>query len=130
MPHEIRPSLKGVSACVIGTWDADLVDELVPGEHDHVFDKNRTSAFYGTGMEAVLRNLDIRTLVVCGVTSSMCVESTVRDAGQRDYRTFVVSDAIGELDRQRHDGALVTMAYMFAHVVMVHEVLADWGMES
>ncbi len=130
MPHEIRPSLKGVSACVIGTWDAALVDELVPGEHDHVFDKNRTSAFYGTGMEAVLRNLDIRTLVVCGVTSSMCVESTVRDAGQRDYRTFVVSDAIGELDRQRHDGALVTMAYMFAHVVMVHEVLADWGMES
>ncbi len=130
MPHEIRPALKGVRACVVGTWDAELVDELVPEERDYIFDKNRTSAFYNMGMETVLRNLDIRTLVICGVTSSMCVESTVRDAGQRDYRTFVVSDAIGEIDRARHDAALVAMAYMFAHVVKVDEVLKDWGIDG
>ncbi|MYF06663.1 MAG: cysteine hydrolase, partial [Rhodospirillaceae bacterium] len=72
----------------------------------------------------------ISTLVICGVTSSMCVESTVRDAGQRDYRTFVVADAIGELDQERHDAALVTMGYMFAHVVTVPDVLADWGIRD
>ena len=130
MPHEIRPALKNLRACVIGTWDAELVDELVPEERDYVFDKNRTSAFYNTGVETVLRNGNIRTLVVCGVTSSMCVESTVRDAGQRDYRTFVAADAIGELDRERHDAALVTMGYMFAHVVTVQDVLADWGIRD
>ena len=129
MPHEIRPDLKNVRACITGTWDADLVDELVPEERDYIFDKNRTSGFYNAGMETVLRNRDIRTLVICGVTSSMCVESTVRDAGQRDYRTFVVANAIGELDQERHDAALVAMAYMFAHVVKVEEVLAGWGIQ-
>ena len=127
MPHAIRPALKENRACVIGTWDAEIVSELAPEDRDYVFDKNRVSAFYNTGMETTLRSLDIRTVVVCGVTTSMCVESTVRDAGQRDYRTFVVADATGELDRARHDAALVSMGYMFAHVVSVDDVLAAWG---
>jgi ureidoacrylate peracid hydrolase len=127
MPHEIRPALKDLKACVDGTWDAELVPEFVPEARDHVFDKNRPSAFYNCGMESALRSLDMKTLVICGVTTNICVESTVRDAGQRDYRTFVVADATGELEQDRHDAALKSMAYFFAHLVTVADVVAAWA---
>lgn len=127
IPHEIRPALKNLMACVQETWDAELVSTFAPQARDHVFDKNRPSAFYNCGMETALRYLDISTLVVCGVTTNICVESTVRDAGQRDYRTFVVADATGELERDRHEAALKSMSYFFAHTVTVTDVLAAWS---
>lgn len=127
MPDEIRPALKDRGACVEGTWDAALVDAFRPGPEDYVFDKNRPSAFHNCPMESTLRNLDIQTLVIAGVTTNICVESTVRDAAHRDYRTFVVADATGELERDRHEGALKSMAYFFAHVVSVDDVVAAWG---
>lgn len=92
-----------------------------------MFDKNRPSAFHNCPMESTLRSLDVRTLVVSGVTTNICVESTVRDTAHRDYRTFVVADATGELERHRHEAALESMAYFFTHVVQVDEVLAAWG---
>lgn len=127
MPHSIRPVLKEHKACVQGTWDADLVEQFVPRENEYVFDKNRPSAFYNSGLETTLRYMDIETVVICGVTTNMCVESTVRDAGQRDYRTFVVADATGELEQDRHDAALKSMGYFFAHVVSTSEVINAWS---
>jgi ureidoacrylate peracid hydrolase len=120
--HELRPHLKDRRSLVKGEWDAELVDELRPRPGEFVVDKNRFSAFYGTSLESILRSLDIRTLVVCGVTTNMCVESTVRDAGQRDYRVYVVRDAVGELDPERHAHALRAMAFGFAYVVDREEV--------
>jgi ureidoacrylate peracid hydrolase len=122
--HELRPHLKDRRALVQGEWDAEIVDELRPRPGDFVVDKNRFSAFYGTSLESILRSLDIHTLVVCGVTTNMCVESTVRDAGQRDYRVYVVRDAVGELDSERHAHALRAMAFGFAYVVDREEVEA------
>jgi ureidoacrylate peracid hydrolase len=122
--HELRPHLKDRRALVQGEWDAEIVDELRPQPGDFVVDKNRFSAFYGTSLESILRSLDIHTLVVCGVTTNMCVESTVRDAGQRDYRVYVVRDAVGELDPERHVHALRAMAFGFAYVVERDEVEA------
>jgi ureidoacrylate peracid hydrolase len=127
IPHEKRPMLKDVATCVAGTWDAALVDEFVPRPEDFVLDKNRPSAFFNAPTDTYLRNLGIETLVVCGVTTSMCVESTVRDAGQMDYRTFVVRDATGELTKERHDASLVSMDYSFAHLVNTADVLKAWA---
>lgn len=125
--EEILPALREVGSLAAGTWDAALVDELVPDAADFVIDKNRYSAFYGTGLEPVLNSLHTRSVVVCGVTTNMCVETTARDASQRDYRTFVVADATGELDRARHDAALATIGFGFGAVVSTDEVLAAWS---
>lgn len=126
MAHEIRPGLKEVQSCVAGTWDAELTEEFSVEERDYCFDKSRPSAFFNCGIDTVLRNLHIATVVVCGVTTSICVESTVRDASQRDYRTFVVSDAVAEVDDSRHDASLVTMQYFFAHLIKVRDILSQW----
>ena len=120
--RELRPGLRERRSLVDGEWDAEIVPELTPRVDEFVVDKNRFSAFYGTSLDTILRSLDIRTLIVCGVTTNMCVESTVRDAGQRDYRVYVVRDAVGELDRTRHEHALAAMAFGFAYVVDRSEI--------
>lgn len=127
MASELIPDLKQARALMAGTWDVDVVDELRPAEDDIVIDKNRPSAFYGTILESVLHGLDASNLVVCGVTTNCCVETTVRDAGQRDYRAFVVEDAVAEYEDDRHEVALKSMGMLFAHLVTVQVVLDAWS---
>jgi len=130
LPGELLPAIKERGSLAAGSWDAELVDELVPGPRDVVIEKSRYSGFYGTRLEPLLTSLDTRSLVICGVTTNMCVETTARDASQRDYRTFVVEDATGELDLDRHRNALAAIAFGFGWVVPVAEVQAAWGAEA
>ncbi|MCK5891442.1 MAG: cysteine hydrolase [Aeromicrobium sp.] len=126
LPNELVPAMREVDALVAGSWDAEIVEELTPHAGDVVIDKSRPSSFYGTQLEPVLTTLGIEHLVVAGVTTNICVESTVRDAGQRDYRTHVVADACAEFEASRHDHALNTMGFGFGWLTSVDEVVAAW----
>jgi ureidoacrylate peracid hydrolase len=123
----LLPQLSDVNSLAEGTEDIEIVDLLAPAEGEFVIDKNRPSAFYATNIEPILNGLDVDSLVVCGVTTNICVESTVRDASQRDYKVFVVKDATGEIDQLRYDGAIAGMAWMFAKIIDVDDVLSVWG---
>lgn len=122
----LLPALGESDHLAAGTHDIEVVEALSPRSNDYVVDKNRPSGFYATGLEPILNGLDIDSLVVCGVTTNCCVETTVRDASQRDYKTFVVTDATGELEQDRHDFAINTMAFLFAEAVSVEDVLGFW----
>jgi ureidoacrylate peracid hydrolase len=126
MVHELIPDLKNGRCLMAGTWDVEVLDELAPVNADYIIDKNRPSAFFATGLEPVLKGLAISDLVVCGVTTNCCVETTVRDASQRDYRTFVVQDAVAEYEDDRHAVALKSMGMLFAKLVSVDDVLSAW----
>ena len=115
------PGLREAGGLVRGTWDAHIVDELGPHEDELVIDKQRFSAFHGSGLDELLRSRGIDRLVVCGVTTDVCVDSTVRDASQYDYSTVVVSDATGALSRERHRSALNTLGTVFADVMTARE---------
>lgn len=130
LTNELIPAIKGSNHLAAGSWDADIVDQLTPSDHDLVIDKSRYSAFYGTRLEPILTNKRIKSLVVAGVTTNMCVETTVRDASQRDYYTYTVSDATGEASLERHNHALNTIAFGFGWVVTVEDVLASWKNKS
>ena len=125
--QDLLPALADVKSLAAGTWDAEIVDELTPQPEDFVVDKNRYSAFYGTGLEPILTSLGVGNLVICGVTTNMCVETTARDASQRDYRVFVVSDATGELEESRHQMALSTLGFGFGWVVTTEDVVNVWS---
>ena len=99
----------------------------LPASNDIIIDKARPSAFYGTSLEPTLTALKVTDLVVAGVTTNICVETTVRDAGQRDYRTTVARDATAEYDDQRHAVALETMGFMFGWVRAVDEIIESWA---
>jgi ureidoacrylate peracid hydrolase len=76
-----------------GTWDHAIVDELTPSPSDIVIHKSRYSGFAGTNLEQILSAGRIDTLLVCGVATNVCVESTIRDAYHREYFPIMITDA-------------------------------------
>jgi ureidoacrylate peracid hydrolase len=115
-------ALKDTGGMVRGTWDNAIIDELAPREGEVVIDKTRYTAFYGTDLEDRLRELGTDTLIVCGVTTEICVESTIRDAFFRDIRILIPDDATGAASRQRHEDALRVITYGFGTVTNVEEL--------
>ena len=119
---ELFPAIRDARGIVRGSWDADIVDRLRPREGEIVLDKTRYSAFYGTNLEERLRELGVDTVIVCGVTTNICVESTVRDAFFRDIRTIVPSDGTAAVTPELHEGALRDFEYGFGDVATVAEL--------
>jgi len=87
-----RPELRG-KLLTIGTWDFQVVDELSPQATDTVIVKSRYSGFHGTELDSVLRSRGIRNLLIIGIASNVCVESTIRDAYFLEYWPVMVADA-------------------------------------
>lgn len=108
--------------------EIELLPHLDVRADDIVIDKSRPSALYGTRLEPVLNSLRVRNLILCGVTTNVCVETTARDAGQRDLNVFVIEDATAEATEERHRHALESIAWGFGTVLdsaQLAEALAD-----
>jgi nicotinamidase-related amidase len=114
---EIRPRLGELGALKRGTADIELFEGADAQPGDIIVDKPRYSAFFGTDLDVILTANGIRSLVIGGVTTSMCVETTARDAAQRDLRTFVVREAVADFDEARHQASLSAIAFGFGRVV-------------
>ena len=80
---------------VRGERGHDIIDELAPNAGEVVLDKPGKGAFCQTDLELILRNRGIRTLVVCGVTTEVCVNTTVREANDRGFECVVLADCVG-----------------------------------
>ena len=80
---------------VRGEHGHDIIDELKPAPGEPVIDKPGKGAFFATDLDAVLHNRGIRQLVVCGVTTEVCVNTTVREANDRGYDCLVLEDCTG-----------------------------------
>jgi ureidoacrylate peracid hydrolase len=111
-----------------GTWGAEISADLQPcgGPREYVVDKHRYSAFIGTRLDQLLRSNGIRTIVVGGVATSGCVESTVRDGFMLDYYVVLAGDACGDYEPDRHRASLSKLGLSFGHVVSADEVSAAW----
>lgn len=96
----------GPDSFKLGTWGAQIVDELTPVEGEIVLDRNRMSIFNGTGIDYMLRNLAVTDLIIVGAWSNMAVEHSVRDAADHGYGVTIVSDATSSLSPQWQHAAL------------------------
>lgn len=113
-------------------WNTDIVDDLKPEPYDVVMYKSRYSGFYETSLDATLRDRGVERLIVVGATTSVCVDSTVRDAMFRDYHCVVVRDATAEpiavdASRSNHEASLLTLELLFAHVVTTADLVTALG---
>src|SRR5580704_14449904 len=84
----------------------DIIPELYPAAGEPVIDKPGKGAFYQTDLDLMLRNRGIGTLFVCGVTTEVCVNTTVREANDRGYRCIVLSDCCASYFQEFHDMGL------------------------
>ena len=100
---------------------------VAPEAGDPVITKARYSAFRDTQLDALLRASRIETVLVCGATTDVCVDSTVREAFMRDYSVVVLSDCCGASTPERHRHSLDVLDHFFARVNTADEVLAAMG---
>ena len=103
------------------TWDTDVIDELKPGRGDIVIYKHRFSGFYETELDATLKRLNIKYLIFAGATTSVCVESTLRDATFRDYVPVLLADTTAEpigngFERTNYEASLLVIQTLFGWV--------------
>jgi ureidoacrylate peracid hydrolase len=103
------------------TWNTEILDGLAPAPGDPIVSKHRYSGFFETELDDVLRRLGATHLLVTGCTTSICVESTVRDAMFRDYSCIVLEDCTGEpigagLPRSNHEASLLVIETLFGWV--------------
>jgi ureidoacrylate peracid hydrolase len=78
------------------TWNTDIVPELMPQADDDIVYKTRFSGFFETDLDARLKKLGVTHLIITGCTTSICVDSTVRDAMFRDYLCVLLADCMSE----------------------------------
>ena len=80
---------------VRGEYGRDIIDGLAPAPGEIVLDKPGKGAFYGTDLQSILTDAGIESLIVTGVTTEVCVHTTVREADDRGYEALVLSDCVG-----------------------------------
>jgi len=109
--------------CIEGSPESEIHADLSPIAGEKVIVKHRYSAFFNTDLEIVLRCLKIEDLVITGVMTGMCCESTARDAYYRDYRVFFPADGTGSINEEMHLASLLNLAFGFAWVTEVDILL-------
>jgi len=102
-------------------WGTDILDELRPEDGEPVIYKTRFSAFYRTDLDEFLRSFGAKHLIITGCTTSICVESTIRDAFFRDYHCILLQDCAAEpmgrnLSRSNHEATVLLVERIFGSV--------------
>ena len=112
---------------VLGTPGAEFHPDFVPGKDDYVIKKSRYSAFVRTSFEDDLHAMGIETLIMTGIATNVCVESTARDAYQRDFRVVMVEDCCASMSEEAHEATLNTFRRGWGGLVCkAEDVVAAW----
>jgi nicotinamidase-related amidase len=99
-----------------GQLEHEIVEEVKPLPGEPVLNKTTISAFTSTGIDSLLRSMNLRYLLFSGVSTNMCVGTTARDAADRGYRCVLVEDCCGSAQNEYHRSEIVTFQRLFGRV--------------
>lgn len=105
-----------------GSRDSEIVEELKPRENELVIRKPTYDAFYKTELEEYLRERDIKQVVITGVLTNLCCETTAREAFVRGFDVFVVIDGMASYSEEMHVSSLKNLAYGFATPISTNDL--------
>ena len=117
--------LEHAVCCAAGSWGADWF-MIRPADGEPEIVKHRYSAFVGTPLEAMLRRRGVRTLVIAGVATNICIDSTLRDAFLRDYYVAVPAECVGSANRALHEATLQNVGFLFGDLTGGEEIARIW----
>jgi ureidoacrylate peracid hydrolase len=112
--------------CITGSWGAQFISTLQPEPADLVVTKHRYSAFYGTHLDILLRARGVRTVLLAGVATDVCVGVTGFDAFHRGYYVVLLKDACTAPNTFVHDAAVETASHAYAVISTVDETVQIW----
>ena len=99
---------------------SDIIDELKPEDRDFVLQKNTSGTFMSTRLDSFLRNMDIETVLVSGVVTNFCVESTAREAGDYGFQVVIVEDCCAAWSPEIHQATLKSFG-LLRGFILTHE---------
>ena len=117
---------RGAVCCASGTWGADFY-EIAPLDGEPVIEKHCYSAFHETGLHDLLQGRGIRTLVMTGVATNVCVESTLRAGFFHGYYIVMPPDCVASANAVLHEATIRSVDLIFGHVPDSAEVAAIWA---
>jgi len=103
---------------------SNIIDALHPLQHEHVIRKTQYSAFFETELDQMLKKLQVTNILITGILTHLCCETTARDAFMRNYDVFFVIDSTASDRKNLHDASLRTLSDGFTTLVTTNEVLA------
>ncbi len=109
-----------------GSEGQQLIAELAAEDGDLIVKKYRSSGFWGTNLDMLLRSNGIQSVVVSGCTTEGCVESTARDAMFNDYYVVIAEDCVASDDRAQHDASMLLMRHRF-DIATSDQILGEWS---
>jgi ureidoacrylate peracid hydrolase len=123
-----RP-LRDAPYCLTGSWGAAFYGiDARAGEEIVV--KHRYSGFHNTNLDLVLRSRGIQTVILTGVATNVCVESTARDVYMHDYYLVFSRDCTATMSEAAHEATLSNMDQFFGQVASLEEIMRAWGVRE
>jgi isochorismate hydrolase len=121
---------------IMGKWWNDVIKEesvlseivpsLSPSSSEIIVRKTRYSAFYGTELEGILKSRNVKSVVITGVMTHLCCETTAREAFVRDYEVFFVMDGTATQNEELHLSSLRTLSHGFSIPITTKEILKEF----
>lgn len=130
LPKSREERIKRRPICIRGSWDAEIVAELKPSLDDHVVIKRRDSVFQDTEVEVWLRSLGIDSIIFSGIDTSICVESSLRDAFNHGYDILLISDATASNNLDHYNSTLDNIRNYYGLVMNLDELISNFGIEN
>ena len=127
LPKSREERIKRRPICIRGSWDAEIVEELKPNFDDHVVIKRRDSVFQDTEVEVWLRSLGIDSIIFAGIDTSICVESSLRDAFNHGYDIILISDATASNNLNHYNSTLDNIRNYYGLVMNLDEFIGNSG---
>lgn len=125
LPKSREERIKRRPICIRGSWDAEIIDELKPSLNDHVVIKRRDSVFQDTEVEVWLRSLGIDSIIFSGIDTSICVESSLRDAFNHGYDIVLISDATVSNNLDHYNSTLDNIRNYYGLVMNIDELITN-----
>lgn len=102
---------------------SDIIDELKPEDRDFVLQKNTSGTFMSTRLDSFLRNMDIETVLVSGVVTNFCVNSTALEAADYDFQVVIVEDCCAAWSPEIHQATLTSFGLLRGFILTYEKVI-------
>ena len=119
------PSPDSNTPCQAGSWGAEFY-KVIPESGEYSITKHRYSAFINTDLDLVLRSTGVKTIILTGVETNVCVESTARDGFMKDYYVVLVEDCVAAKGTVEHEATLFNIRNYFGVVTSSQTLIQAW----
>ena len=124
--RDVSPEHKRLNLIApLGSKEAEILEEIKPLDNEIVVDKGCSGVFNGSNLDQILNNMGIKNLIFCGVATNYCVETSVRDAGDRDFNAILLNDACATFTPEQDRMSCKILDECYCKVKPTDEVLAQ-----